>query len=183
MPLVRRWNWQPLTSDPVRVISATGVAPSLDAGRLFLVEKSGLRMLDPASGLPRWSSELGGPPLWAGYLSDKLIAATSRQIVALDLAQGNIQWRYAFSRSAKDADGPDPFADAKGVDRAQLQERPSEVLSGFQLVKGRVFCLRGQTELIALDGDTGAVDWSFSSPGRPDQSPSLCRCRSNGAPG
>ena len=34
----------------------------------------------------------------------------------------------------------------------------------FQLVKGHVYCLRGPGELIALDGDTGAVDWSFSAP-------------------
>jgi outer membrane protein assembly factor BamB len=27
-----------------------------------------------------------------------------------------------------------------------------------------VFCLRGRRELIALDGDTGALDWSFSAP-------------------
>jgi cellulose synthase operon protein C len=34
------------------------------------------------------------------------------------------------------------------------------------LVKGRLFLLRGQHELIALDVDTGAVDWTFSSPPR-----------------
>ena len=33
-------------------------------------------------------------------------------------------------------------------------------------MKGRLFVLRGQHELIALDVDTGAVDWSFSSPPR-----------------
>ena len=33
-------------------------------------------------------------------------------------------------------------------------------------MKGHVYCLRGQGELIALDGDTGAVDWSFSAPSR-----------------
>ena len=31
-------------------------------------------------------------------------------------------------------------------------------------MNGRVFCLRNRTELIAIDGDTGALDWSFSSP-------------------
>ena len=42
-------------------------------------------------------------------------------------------------------------------------ERSSRVLHGFRLVKGRLFCLRGASELIALDGDTGDVDWSFSA--------------------
>ena len=61
VPLVRRWHWQAPSGQPLKVISADGVAPSLDAGRLFLVEKTGLRLLDPSSGLPRWSCELGAP--------------------------------------------------------------------------------------------------------------------------
>src|SRR5262249_32401107 len=28
----------------------------------------------------------------------------------------------------------------------------------------RVYCLRGSSEFVALDGDTGAVDWSFTTP-------------------
>jgi outer membrane protein assembly factor BamB len=40
-------------------------------------------------------------------------------------------------------------------------------LHGFQPVGGRLFCLRGEEELIALDGDTGSVDWSFSPRGNP----------------
>ena len=59
VPLVRRWHWQAPSGQPIRVIDAEGVAPSLDAGRLFVVEKTGLRLLDPSTGLPRWSSELG----------------------------------------------------------------------------------------------------------------------------
>ena len=147
------------------MIGAAGVAPSLDAGRLFMVEKTGLRLLDPSTGLPRWSADLGAPAVWAGYLADKLIAATARQIVALELGQGTVQWRYDLARSGKITERPDPFADIKDeVVTPARHESPSEVLSAFQLVKGRVYCLRGQSELIALDGDTGAVDWSFSAP-------------------
>ena len=76
-----------------------------------------------------------------------------------------MQWRYDLSRAGKDLDRPDPFADAKDGDAGSAPRPPERrVLSDFQLVKGRVFCLRGQSELLALDGDTGAVDWSFSSP-------------------
>ena len=116
VPLVRRWHWPAPSVEPLRVISADGVAPSLDAGRLFLVEKTGLRLLDPSSGLPRWACELGAPAVWAGYLSDKLIAATARQIVALELGQGTVQWRYDLSHSDKDLERPNPFADAKDGD-------------------------------------------------------------------
>ncbi len=144
VPLVRRWHWQAPGSQPLRVISATGVAPSLDAGRIFLVESTGLRLLDPSTGLPRWSVELGAPAVWAGYLSDKLIAATPRQIVALELGQGTVQWRYDLARSGKDLDRPDPFADVKDGDAPRRgTTRRARHLSAFQLVKGHVFCLRG----------------------------------------
>ncbi len=164
IPLVRRWQRPAPASQSIRVLSAEGVAPSLDAGRLFLVEKNAIRMLDPSTGTPRWTSDLGASAIWAGYLSDKLIAATRRQIFAIELGQGTVQWRYDLSRTGKDVDRPDPFADVKEGDAGPRHDRPSDAFSGFQLVKGRVFCLRGQSELIALDGDTGALDWSFSSP-------------------
>ena len=164
VPLLRRWYWQSPGGESLRVLTALGVAPSLDAGRLFLVEKAGLRLLDPLTGSPRWSAELGAPAVWAGYLSDKLIAATPHQIVALEPGQGAVQWRYDLSRAGKNLDRPDPFAEVKEGDAAARRDRANEALSGFQLVKGHVYCLRGQSELIALDGDTGAVDWSFAAP-------------------
>jgi len=164
LPLVRRWHWPAPVSHPIRLISALGVVPSVEMGRVFLVEKAALRLLDPSTGLPRWSSELGASPVWAGYLSDKLIAATARQIVALEPGQGAVQWRFDLSRAGKDLNRPDPFVNANPGEADDRRDRSSETLSGFQLVKGRVFCLRGRRELIALDGDTGALDWSFSAP-------------------
>jgi cellulose synthase operon protein C len=173
LPLVRRWHWQAPAKQTIRAISAEGVAPSLDAGRIFLTDRGVLRFLDPATGSTRWSSDLGAPAVWAGYLADKLIAATPRQIVALELGQGTVQWKYSLGTAGKDHDRPDPFARANANPAAAAEaERgttlkgapPGETLSGFRLVKGRVFCLRGQRELIALDGDTGDVDWSFSAP-------------------
>ena len=170
LPLVRRWHWQAPARQTIRAISAEGVAPSLEAGRIFVIDQGVLRFLDPTTGSPRWSSELGAPAVWAGYLADKLIAATPRQIVALELGQGTVQWKYALSRTGKGRDQLDPFARANvnpgpaGDAERRARDRPGETLSGFRLVKGRVFCLRGQRELIALDGDTGDVDWSFSAP-------------------
>ena len=53
---------RPRTSQPIQVLSAVGVAPSLDAGRLFLVEKTGLRMLDPTERLSRLVVRARGRP-------------------------------------------------------------------------------------------------------------------------
>jgi len=164
LPLLRRWHWPAPVAHPIQLISAVGVSPSVELGRVFLVEKAALRLLDPSTGLPRWSSELGAPAVWAGYLSDKLIAATAHQIVALEPGQGALQWRFDLSRPGKDLNRPDPFVNANPGEANERSDRSGETLSGFQLVKGRVFCLRGRRELIALDGDTGALDWSFSAP-------------------
>jgi outer membrane protein assembly factor BamB/tetratricopeptide (TPR) repeat protein len=164
VPLVRRWSWPAPASHPTGLLSASGVTPSAEMGRVFLLEKAALRLLDPATGSPRWSAEIGAPAVWAGYLSDKLIAATPRQIVALELSQGAVQWSYDLLRSGKDTKGPDPFGNANPGEPNERRDRSGETIAGFQLVKGRVFCLRGRRELIALDGDTGALDWSFSAP-------------------
>ncbi|HEX3450426.1 MAG TPA: PQQ-binding-like beta-propeller repeat protein, partial [Isosphaeraceae bacterium] len=164
VPLVRRWQWQAPSSQAIRVIYADGVAPSLDAGRLFVVDKTALRLVDPATGAVRWTSELAQTAVWVGYLADKLIVATPHQIIALELGQGTVQWRYGQSPKGSDQDRPDPFAEVKEGDDPQERGRRGEAFSDFQLVRGHVFCLRGTRELISLDGDTGALDWSFSSP-------------------
>jgi cellulose synthase operon protein C len=162
VPLVRRWQWRQREGEPLKALAASGVAPSLDCGRVFLVEKTGMRLLDPLTGAQRWSVDLGAPAVWAGYLSDKLIVATSRQVTALDLLNGSVQWRYDASKARNDVDRPNPFANPADPEKRPKPSGPS--LSGFQLVRGRVFCMRNRSELIALDGDTGALDWSFSSP-------------------
>src|SRR5262249_4595748 len=46
LPLFRRWQWQGREGEPLKPMAAAGVAPSLDCGRVFLVEKSGMRLLD-----------------------------------------------------------------------------------------------------------------------------------------
>jgi outer membrane protein assembly factor BamB/tetratricopeptide (TPR) repeat protein len=161
-PMFRRWHWTPPPDRAVRAISTEGIVPSLETSRIVLGDRDTLRMLDPLDGSTRWSTELGSSVGWAGYLDDKLIAGGARQVVALDLASGAVQWRYQPGAGPKEVSRPDPFAAGEAADeppRVRGQE-----LHGFRLVKGRVFCLRGSDELIALDGDTGAVDWSFSTP-------------------
>jgi outer membrane protein assembly factor BamB len=161
VPLFRRWQWQGREGEPLKPMAAAGVAPSLDCGRVFLVEKTGMRLLDPLTGEQRWSVDLGAPAVWAGYLSDKLIVATNHQVAAVEISKGGVQWRYDTT-AKKDADRPDPFANGpEGVKRTK-PSGPS--WSGFQLIGGRVFCLRNRSELIALDGDTGTLAWSFASP-------------------
>ncbi len=162
-PMFRRWHWAAADARGVRALSTEGVAPSLEASRIVLGYRDRLRLLDASDGVSRWSADLGSPAQWAGYLEDKLIAAGPGQVVALDLATGVVQWRYRPAGTGKDASRPDPFA-APGAASDEQPARGGGDLHEFRLVKGRVFCLRGANELVALDGDTGAVDWSFSRP-------------------
>jgi outer membrane protein assembly factor BamB len=168
VPLFRRWQWQPPLEQKMRAVSAFGVAPSLDASRLLVVEPEGLRLLDPRTGSPRWFSAMVLPVVWAAYSADKIIAASAREVAAFDLGQGAVAWRYGEAAARKGAARPDPFASPKVDDKNEDDSAPPgpDELHDLQLVKGRLYLLRGQHDLIALDVDTGAVDWTFSSPPR-----------------
>ena len=114
-------------SQPTQGVLALRASPRRwTAGRVFLVEKAGLRLLDPMTGGRRDGRvDLGAPAVWAGYLADKLIVATSRQIAALELSQGTVQWRYdAVARRARTRDRPDPFADAEPTETPRRRRPP-----------------------------------------------------------
>jgi outer membrane protein assembly factor BamB len=180
LPLVRRWGRQwPATLKP---IAADGVPPSPEQGRIFLVEGSALRAIDPTTGGPAWTADLGSEPVWVGYLSDRLIAATRTKLAALNLDKGAVEWQYDLAASEPKG-GPNPFA------RRDPAEPVRDGVAGqfrkFRIEGGRVFCLRcepatstpdgdsGQEDLgspkvpmeakslMAFDGDTGQVDWSY----------------------
>jgi outer membrane protein assembly factor BamB len=166
VPLFRRWHWQPPANQALRAVCAEGIAPALDASRLLLAERDGLRLLDPRTGSPRWFSETGVSINWAAYAADKIIVASTREVAALDLAQGTVVWRYGGAAEGKGLARPDPFAKPRADERNEASEKSRDELHDLQIVRGRLFLLRGQNELLALDVDTGAIDWSFSSPPR-----------------
>jgi outer membrane protein assembly factor BamB len=166
VPLSRRWQSLARAGHSVKTLFAQGIAPSLEAGRVFLVEPETLRFIDPATGQPGWSVELGAPAVWVGYLADRLIAATPERIVAVDPAQGAVQWKHESARIAAGRARFDPFARDVKPPAAEPRDDPdrqaADSFSAFKLARGRLVFLRGNKELVALDGDSGAVDWSFS---------------------
>jgi outer membrane protein assembly factor BamB len=164
-PLARKWTRESSGTRTMHVLTAPGMPPGLHASRDFLVDGTKLSPLDPASGQPRWSVDMGAPAVWVGYLADKLLAATSQRVVALDLEAGAEQWRFTKGGKTRPRRGPDPFARPEPA--SGDPEGSRGLFHEFQLVGGRLFFLRGEEELVALDGDTGSVDWSFSSRGNP----------------
>jgi outer membrane protein assembly factor BamB/tetratricopeptide (TPR) repeat protein len=161
LPLARRWHAPFQSGRNVRVLGAAGTPPGLQSSRAFAAEGASLTPLDPATGEPRWTVDLGLPAAWVGYLSDKVLAASAQRVVALDPATGAEQWRFAAGTPSRARRFPDPFArtepPAGGTEGARV------AFHDFHLVGGRLFCLRGEEELIAIDAESGAVDWSFTS--------------------
>ena len=158
VPLTRRWvrRW----SAPARPIAAEGTAPTPEAARVYLAEGHAIRPFDSSSGEPGWSADLGGDPVWVGYLSDHVLAATPTRIVALSLETGAVAWKYDLNAPAAGRAATNPFARAEEADEKKAGAPP--LLRDFQIVGGRVFCRRGDRELLAFDGDSGLLDWSFA---------------------
>jgi outer membrane protein assembly factor BamB/tetratricopeptide (TPR) repeat protein len=163
LPLARVWHAQAGTGRSLKVLTATGVPPGLQSSRAFAVEGTSLGPIDPASGECRWKTEMGAPVIWVGYLADKLLAATAQQIIALDLNTGAGLWRTGQGPPAGKRPGPDPFARPVAATASPSPARGT--LHEFQLLGSRLFCLRGEDELIALDGDSGSVNWTFTARG------------------
>ncbi|MDB5353292.1 MAG: hypothetical protein JWN86_4539, partial [Planctomycetota bacterium] len=161
VPLNRVWDrtW----SSPVRPLAAEGVPPSPAAVRVFVVEKNAIRPVDLASGASSWHYDMGTEPEWVGYLGDRVMVASSSRVVALDLG-GRLKWQYPADATRAARPVANPFSPAGGVPGAAADRRDPPIgrLHGFRVVGGRLFCQRGDQELIALDGETGGVDWAYA---------------------
>ena len=167
LPLRRRWerHWP----GTMKVIVADGTLPAPDSARVFLAHAGAIRPLDPNSGESPWTHALGGEPTWVGYLADRVIAATPTRIVALGVAEGTVEWQYDLGTAPAGPAADDPFS-RKPVEaprdpaNANVNANASATLDGFRIVGNRIFCLRGNQTLLAFDGDSGLVDWSYTPP-------------------
>ncbi|WZO96479.1 PQQ-binding-like beta-propeller repeat protein [Isosphaeraceae bacterium EP7] len=162
VPLKRTWS-RPEQVGQSRLLAAEGVPPSSDAARIFLVEGSRLAPIEMLSEQASWSVELKSEPLWAGYLADRLVVATSRGLVALAVDTGVEAWRQEVAAEPGGKGGANPFArrdrgDGRGVPDPGL-------LHGFRVVGDRIYCLRGESSLMAFDGENGLVAWTYSPEG------------------
>ncbi|WP_165068529.1 outer membrane protein assembly factor BamB family protein [Paludisphaera rhizosphaerae] len=167
-PLIRRWRWRGGDGEGPRPLTVAGSPPSADSARTVLADAVSITALEPNGGSESWTASIGARAVWVGYLADKLVAATPSRIVALDPRDGAVLWRFGGEADAPARTGPDPFARDAGPAAPRAEAAAPVVgatLHGFQAAAGRLFAFRGGDELIALDGDTGLVDWSFSGKG------------------
>lgn len=160
VPLDRHWS--KTLEKPARLLVAEGVPPSPRVGRIFLARDTTIQLIDLEKGELPWTANLDESPTWVGFLSDRALAATENRLVALDLKTGDRLWQFEANPSANANRGVNPFEKGNAEVRGEKDAPPR--LLGFHIVGDRVFFLRGNHEMLAIDGDSGQIDWAFLSP-------------------
>ena len=123
-----------------------------------------------------------GEPVWVGYLADRIIAATRTRLVALSLDKGAVEWQYDLGVGTTAKGGANPFAREPAAEAGPATP-PRRTLQDFRIVGNRIFCLRGDQALMAFDGDSGLLDWSYTPAAGPDQPAPAGRPPADRAPG
>ncbi len=137
-------------------------SPSLGRGRRGsswpTVARSG-RSTPPRASRP-------GRATWTGSRSGSAISPTgssprpATRLVALSLDKGVVEWQYDLGIAAAARAAANPFAKEPAAEEAR--DAASASLQDFRIVGNRVFCLRGDRTLMAFDGDSGQLDWSYT---------------------
>ena len=164
-PLMRQWQLRAPSTRTVRVVTALGMPPGLHTSRTFLVEGTKLSPLDPASGQPRWSVDMGAPTtgsatsptscsprLPSGWSPSSSTAGPSSGVSPRDRGGGR-----AAGRTRSPAPSP--------PQTPRRRHGACSTISSWSAVDCSASGAKRNS--LALDGDTGAVDWSFSPRGTP----------------
>ncbi|MFO0909278.1 MAG: PQQ-binding-like beta-propeller repeat protein [Isosphaeraceae bacterium] len=159
LPLQRRWSR--VLGTPFKPLLAEGTPPTNELGRVFLSQGGRIEAVSSTDGQTRWAADLGQPAIWIGYRDDRVVAATSDRVVALDLSAGKKLWQFDATPPGAPSQAPDPFARNPAGD--SVSPGPPQALSGFRMIGSRLFVLRGGRELLAIDCESGLVDWSFGT--------------------
>ena len=157
VPMVR--TWRKSFNESVRPIAADGVPPWPEASRVFLARDHRLRPVVLSGSDSPWEVDLGAPVVWVGFLDDRVLAATEQKVVALEPSKGTRLWTFDAGTPAPGKAGPNPFVRR---DAALPAGEADDKLKGFRIVADRLFCLRGDRELLAVAGESGQIDWSFT---------------------
>ena len=96
-------------------------------------------------------------------MADRIIAATRTRLVALSLERGAVEWQYDLGNAgaprSREA-AANPFAREPAAEEGR--DAALATLQDFRIVGNRVFCLRGDRTLMAFDGDSGQLEWSYT---------------------
>ena len=161
-------------------------SPLLAGGRVFVSHRKdgGTRALDASTGEQLWTSEATGPSVGQAYADGTLYAANG-DLFAFDGADGSVEWRFTPVPEEGPGDvSPNVHAPAVVADGTVFVTAVAEAIWQFaldaadgsrlwerRLADGRqrfvtavgpetVFAVGTETELLALDRETGEVEWT-----------------------
>ena len=161
-------------------------SPLLAGGRVFVSHRKdgGTRALDASTGEQLWTSEATGPSVGQAYADGTLYAANG-DLFAFDGADGSVEWRSTPVPEEGPGDvSPNVHAPAVVADGTVFVTAVAEAIWQFaldaadgsrlwerRLADGRqrfvtavgpeaVFAVGTETELLALDRETGEVEWT-----------------------
>jgi outer membrane protein assembly factor BamB len=165
-------------------------SPLLADGRVFVSHRKdgGTRALDASTGEQLWTSEATGPSVGQAYADGTLYAANG-DLFAFDGADGSVEWRFTPVPEEGPEEGPgdvspNVHAPAVAEDGTVFVAAVAEAIwqfaldaaNGSRLWERRladsrlpfvtavgpeaVFAVGTETELLALDRETGEVRWT-----------------------
>jgi outer membrane protein assembly factor BamB len=156
------------------------LAPPAPAGRLVLTSEQDGRLCARERGTGRraWCRGVGGlPAAPAADARRAYVGTTDRRVLALDLKDGAIDWRFKVGADVGAAPALaggrvlvaafDAVLYALGAGNGHMQWRaplPSRPLSGPLLVGDSVLVACHETELVGFDGRTGRALGSLRAP-------------------
>ena len=130
------------------------------AARLWSRSRRGeLVCRDRHTGAVRWRAALGFEPAWLEALGHLVLVAGARGVAALDGATGERFWFFPAPPERLYPQSP------ASVPRVPREARPGGALDHFHLGGERLFLVRGQRSLLALDALTGEALWRRHAPG------------------
>ena len=191
VPLVRRWGRT--VPESVRPLGRGGGAP-VGRGQPDL---PGPGHTHPRRSIRRRASRPGrptsaAPPVWVGYLADKIIAATETRLVAPEPRQGDDRLAVRPRRRPRRAGaaptrspGPTPTSSAGEPPRRQLPRLPDRRAAGSSACAETTSCWRstatpgwwtGRSRPAAGDDQPEPLDRPAAdrAPGRGSRTPSSC---------
>ena len=154
---------------PAHPLAAAGVPPSPAAGRIFLVEDTQIRPINPTSGAYAWSAELAAEPRWVGYLADHVIAATK-----IDSSRSTSKpappagpSKQVTSSPTRTRETPSPAPPPPSPPAAN--HPPSAPFTTSASSPTASIASEATSELLAIDGDSGLA--RLVLPARPGHPP------------
>lgn len=163
VPLSRRWTRS--TAVKSKLLPLEG-STSLSSNSPFLQYDGGtgeFQLVSVAGGEPAWKTKLPEEPTWAGTIGDQIILGLPTRLLSFHSETGQLSWEYNPTKGNPSGNAASPFPmDEPPHGQIAPEKSGANGPRDVRIVGDRVFCRLGRSELLAINGETGLIDWTFS---------------------